>query len=135
ARVRRTVENRLAVLKALSDGGVRVLMGTDAPQQFSVPGFSLHRELQRMAAAGMSPHDILATGTRNVGEYFRAQDRFGTIAAGQRADLVLLDADPLATVANLSRIGGVMVNGRWLPKAEIDARLERIAAVYAAPAD
>jgi imidazolonepropionase-like amidohydrolase len=120
----------MRILRALHEGGVRILMGTDAPQQFSVPGFSLHRELKRMAAAEMSPYDILATGTRNSGEYFKNADTFGAIAPAQRADLVLLDADPLADVANVSRISGVMVRGRWLPKSEIDARLERIAAGY-----
>ena len=134
---RRVIAHRNRILGELHRGGARILMGTDAPQQFSVPGFSLHRELKRMAAVGMSPYDILATGTRSVGEYFRAQDAFGAVAAGQRADLVLLDADPLADVANFSRISGVMVRGRWLPKAAIDARLEQIAAGYrtAAPAN
>jgi cytosine/adenosine deaminase-related metal-dependent hydrolase len=64
---------------------------------------------------------------------FHAAGRVGTIATGHRADLVLLDANPLASVGNVSRIAGVMVRGRWLPKTEIDARLERIAAVYATP--
>jgi imidazolonepropionase-like amidohydrolase len=130
ARVRRTVENRLAVLKALSDGGVRVLMGTDAPQQFSVPGFSIHREIRRMRDAGMTPAQILLSGTRNVGEYFKTSDRFGTVAAGQRADLMLLDADPLADLGNLARRSGVMVRGRWLPESEIQRRLAAIAARY-----
>jgi imidazolonepropionase-like amidohydrolase len=130
---RRIIANRMRILRALHEGGARILMGTDAPQQFSVPGFSLHRELTRMADAGMSPHAVLATGTKAVGEYFKGQDRFGTIAPGQRADLLLLDADPLADVANVQKIAGVMVRGRWLPKSEIDARLERIAASYAAP--
>lgn len=124
------IENRIRILGALHRGGARILMGTDAPQQFSVPGFSLHRELGHMRAAGMSPFDILASGTRSVGEYFRGQDRFGTVAAGQRADLILLDANPLADVANVSRIAGVMARGRWVPRAEIDAGLERIAAAY-----
>ncbi|HYH79949.1 MAG TPA: amidohydrolase family protein [Longimicrobium sp.] len=127
---RNVVDNRVRVLGALHRGGARILMGTDAPQQFSVPGFSLHRELGHMRAAGMSPFAILASGTRSVGEYFRAQDRFGTVAPGQRADLVLLRANPLADVANVSRIDGVMARGRWVPRAEIDAGLERIAAAY-----
>jgi len=127
---RRVIDNRTRLLRALHEGGVRVLMGTDAPQQFSVPGFSLHRELRRMAAAGMSPYAILQSGTRNVGEYFRGQDAFGTVAPGQRADLLLLDANPLEDVANVGRIAGVMARGRWLPRAAIDARLERIAAGY-----
>ena len=125
---RRVVTNRLVLLKALSDGGVRVLMGTDAPQQFSVPGFSLHRELQWMRAAGMTPAQILVSGTRAVGEYFRNEDRFGTVAAGQRADLLLVDGNPLDDLAMLTRRSGVMVRGRWLPEAEIQRRLAAIAA-------
>lgn len=125
---RRVIAARQQVLAALHRGGAGILMGTDAPQQFSVPGFSLHREFPRMRAAGMTPYDILATGTRNVGEYFQRNDAFGTIAVGKRADLLLLDADPLADVANLQRIAGVMARGRWVPASEIRTRLEAIAA-------
>jgi cytosine/adenosine deaminase-related metal-dependent hydrolase len=124
----RVIDARQQVLAALHRGGVGILMGTDAPQQFSVPGFSLHREFPRMRAAGMTPYDILASGTRNVGEYFRRNDAFGTVAVGRRADLLLLDADPLADVANLQRIAGVMVRGRWVSAEEIRTRLEAIAA-------
>ena len=125
------VDNRIRVLRALSEGGVKILMGTDAPQQFSVPGFSLHRELQWMRRAGMTPYQIMVSGTRNVGEYFRSQDNFGTIEKGKRADLILLEANPLDDIANVSKIAGVMVNGRWFPREEIDARLATIAARYA----
>jgi imidazolonepropionase-like amidohydrolase len=127
---RTIIENRTRILAALHEGGVTILMGTDSPQLFSVPGFSLHRELPRMAAAGMSPYEILVSGTRNVGAYFANEDEFGTITPGQRADLVLLSADPLQDVASLSRIEGVMVRGRWHPKAAIDERLAAIAASY-----
>jgi imidazolonepropionase-like amidohydrolase len=127
---RTIIENRTRILAALHEGGVTILMGTDSPQLFSVPGFSLHRELTRMAAAGMSPYEILVSGTRNVGAYFANEDEFGTITPGQRADLVLLSADPLQDVASLSRIEGVMVRGRWHPKAAIDERLAAIAASY-----
>jgi imidazolonepropionase-like amidohydrolase len=128
---RRLIAARMRVLEALHDGGVRILMGTDAPQQFSVPGFSLHREVRRMVQAGMSPYEVLATGTRNVGEYFANEDEFGTVAVGQRADLVLLGANPLEDIGNVDAIEGVMVAGRWLPRAEIDRRLEEIATGYA----
>ncbi|HET6342744.1 MAG TPA: amidohydrolase family protein [Gemmatimonadota bacterium] len=127
---RTVIENRTRILAALHEGGVTVLMGTDSPQVFSVPGFSLHRELPRMADAGMTPYEILVSGTRAAGEYFANEDEFGTIAPGQRADLVLLAADPLQDVTALSRIEGVMVRGRWHPKAEIDAGLAAIAASY-----
>jgi imidazolonepropionase-like amidohydrolase len=128
---RRLIAARMRILEALHDGGVRILMGTDAPQQFSVPGFSLHREVRRMVQAGMSPYEVLATGTRNVGEYFANEDEFGTVAVGQRADLVLLGANPLEDIGNVDAIEGVMVAGRWLPRAEIDRRLEEIATGYA----
>ncbi|HUP47889.1 MAG TPA: amidohydrolase family protein [Thermoanaerobaculia bacterium] len=125
------VENRIRILKALNEGGVKILMGTDAPQQFSVPGFSLHRELQWMRRAGMTPYQILLSGTRNVGAYFRSHDSFGTIEPGKRADLILLEANPLQDIANVSKVAGVMVNGRWLTKSQIDARIAKIAARYA----
>lgn len=119
---------RTTILRALHRGGVKILMGTDAPQQFSVPGFSLHRELLRMREAGMSPYEILKSGTVNVGEYFAKQDSFGTIEPGRRADLVLVDANPLADVANVARISGVMVRGRWLSRSDLDAELAKIEA-------
>jgi len=128
---RHVIDNRMRLLRAMHEGGVRILMGTDAPQQFSVPGFSLHREVVRMAEAGMSPYEILVTGTRNVGEYFRDRDAFGLVVPGMRADLVLLEANPLEDVGHLRRRAGVMVRGRWLPESVIQERLAQIAAAYA----
>jgi imidazolonepropionase-like amidohydrolase len=122
--------NRTRILRALHEGGVKILMGTDAPQQFSVPGFSLHRELLFMRDAGMSPYEILKSGTVNVGEYFKKQDSFGTIEQGKRADLVLLNANPLEDIANVSKIDGVMVRGRWHSRADLDGRLSEIEKKY-----
>ena len=127
----RLIDARNQILAALHAGGVRILMGTDAPQLYSVPGFSLHREFPRMAAAGMTPYEILESGTAHVGTYFANEDTFGQVAEGHRADLVLLDADPLASSANLQRIAGVMVRGRWVDRADLDARLEAIRSAYA----
>jgi imidazolonepropionase-like amidohydrolase len=125
------IDNRMQILRALHAGGVGVLLGSDAPQQFNVPGYSIHREMQRMADSGMSPFDIIRSGTANVGEYFKSQDSFGTIASGKRADLILVDADPLRDVRNIARQSGVMVKGRWLPQPDIDRRLAQIAAANA----
>jgi imidazolonepropionase-like amidohydrolase len=124
------IQNRTRVLRALHQGGVKILMGTDAPQQFSVPGFSLHRELLRMRDAGMSPHEILKSGTKNVGDYFANEDSFGTIEKGKRADLILLNANPLEDINNVSKIEGVMVRGRWLSRQDLDARLAKIEEKY-----
>ena len=125
-----TIALRRRILHALQDAGCPIALGTDSPQLFSVPGFSIHREMASMVAAGLSPAQILAAGTRNVARYFGAEREFGTVAVGRRADLLLLEANPLIDVGNVTRRAGVMVNGRWVPEAEIRARLERIAASY-----
>ncbi|HEX8294413.1 MAG TPA: amidohydrolase family protein, partial [Pyrinomonadaceae bacterium] len=114
--------------KALHDGGVPVIFGTDAPQQFSVPGFSVHREMALMLRSGLTPYQVLLTATRNAGEYHKDKARFGTVAAGSRADLILVDGDPLKDLSNVARRAGVMVRGRWLAEGEIQKRLAGIAA-------
>ncbi|MGI9141308.1 MAG: amidohydrolase family protein [Gemmatimonadaceae bacterium] len=132
--VDRFLELRRLALRALADSGALLLMGTDSPQMFNVPGFALHREVVVMQEAGLTPFQILASGTRNVGLYaerdLKLNGRFGTIVPGNRADLVLLDADPLMNVRNLSRRSGVMVRGRWFPAAELEQGLEDIARRY-----
>ena len=129
--IKAVVANRLKLLKALDRNNVKILMGTDAPQQFSVPGFSLHRELERMSAAGLSNEVILVSGTRNVGEYFANEDDFGTVETGKRADLLLVDANPLDDIGNLKKISGVMARGRWYSREALDARLAEIEKMYA----
>ena len=119
---------RMEVLGALHREGVRILMGTDAPQVFSVPGFSLHRELERMVDAGMDPYSILVSGTTNVGEYFSTTDTFGTIVPGSRADLILVNENPLEDIAHLSQLSGVMVRGQWLSRSALDEGLAAIEA-------
>ena len=133
ATARRIAANRPVLLKALADGGVPILFGTDAPQIFSVPGFSVHREAAAMEAAGMSRPAILRSATAAVGEHGRAWDDFGTVRVGARADLLLLGANPLDDLAALARRSGVMVRGRWLPEEEIQRGLAAIAERNARP--
>jgi len=121
-------ENRRRLLKVMQAEGVEILFGTDAPQVFSVPGFSIHHEIAEMAAAGLSPEAILISATANVGAYFDDKDAFGVIAPNMRADLVLLDGNPLDDLENLKDPAGVMVRGRWIDRAEIDERLAEIEA-------
>lgn len=127
---RQVIETRMRLLKTMQDEGVSILFGTDAPQVYSVPGFSVHRETQRMIAAGLTPYEILTSATRNVGGYFSNEDDFGTVEVGKRADLVLLEANPLEDIANLRRNAGVVVRGNWLPASTIAAKLESIATSY-----
>jgi imidazolonepropionase-like amidohydrolase len=123
---------RNSILKALSDAGAMILLGTDSPQRMSVPGFSIHFEMKSMAAAGMTPYQILRSGTWNVAQHLDMLNESGSIAVGKRADLILANANPLADVANVANRAGVVVNGRWLAEADIQERLARIAAAYAA---
>jgi len=126
----REVQLRNRMLKAMSDAGVLILMGTDAPQLFSVPGFSLHRELPVMVEAGMTPYQVLQSGTVNVGRFLNRSD-MGTVEPGKVADLLLLEANPLTDIRAIERNAGVMVDGRWLPPSMIRERLAAIAAKHA----
>ncbi len=123
---------RRRVLKALHEAGVPVLLGTDSPQIFSVPGFSIHHEMQVMVELGMSPYDVLEAGTRRVAEFYGESWDFGTVAVGQRADLVLLESNPFDDIAHFADRAGVMVNGRWIDQREIEQRLAQIAQRVAA---
>lgn len=122
----RLVEIRRQLVKALHDAGAPIALGSDAPQFFNVPGFSIHYEMAMMAGAGLTPYEVLVTGTRNPAAYFGTPDAFGTVEAGRRADLILLEANPLEDVANVQRRAGVMLRGRWLPEPLIQERLARI---------
>lgn len=125
------VANRRRILRALHEGGVKILLGTDALQQFIEPGFSVAREMESMREAGLSNYDILRTATVNAAEYLGQQASIGTVEAGKRADLVLLDANPLENVANVAKVRGVMIGGRWFGRDQLDIGLDRIAEKYA----
>ena len=125
------VEVRQRLVRALTMAGVGVLMGTDSPQMFNIPGFSLRHELRSMEAAGLTPYEILVTGTRNVADYARREllepGNFGTVQEGNRADLILLRASPFQSLEALWDQEGVMVRGRWISREEIEAMLAGLA--------
>ena len=127
---RRVAALRRRVLQALHAGGANIALGTDSPQVFSVPGFAVHHEMAFYVDIGMTPYAVLAIGTRKPAEYFDKADEFGTVAVGQRADLILLTENPLDDIAHVARRAGVMVNGRWLSEEEIQRRLMEIAQFY-----
>ncbi|MGE5926240.1 MAG: amidohydrolase family protein [Gemmatimonadota bacterium] len=118
---------RRRLIKRLYDEGVPFLLGSDAPQLWNVPGFSTHRELAALVAAGLTPYQALRTGTVDVAAFLGETGRSGIVRAGARADLMLLDANPLTDIANSLRIHGVVVNGRWIGPAERTRMLEALA--------
>lgn len=114
---------RRQLIRALHDGGVEILLGSDAPQIWNVPGFAAHRELQLYVAAGLTPYEALRTGTVNIARHLGEAGESGVVRPGARADLILLDANPLDDIENTQRIAGVVVNGRWISSAERDRLL------------
>jgi imidazolonepropionase-like amidohydrolase len=130
-----TVENAIAfielrdkILKSLYNAGVGMLLGSDAPQIFNVPGFSIQHELKAMVDAGIPNYDALKSGTLNPAIFFGKENEFGMVKAGHSADLILLNANPLDDISAISSRSGVMVRGRWMPESEIQQRLAEIAA-------
>ena len=114
-------------LKGLNAAGVPFLAGTDVAVVFMYPGFSLHDELALLVSRiGFSPMDALRAATHNPAVFFHDEKVMGGIEAGQRADLVLLDADPLEDIRNTRRIRGVVSRGHWLDRSSLDRMLKDV---------
>ena len=114
--------------RSFDRAGVKLLVGTDGLNVGTIPGFSVHDELQELVEAGLSPYHALRAGTANASAFLGSAPCIGQVRAGCVADLLLLDANPLSAIANTRRIAGVMVRGRWLPRRELDRMLESLAA-------
>jgi imidazolonepropionase-like amidohydrolase len=120
------VERELEVVQMLHKAGVPFLAGTDTPAGVHVfPGFSVHEELQRFAAAGFTPLEALQTATLNPARFFGMEEQLGTVEKGKLADLVLLSANPLEEIGNTQKIAGVILNGSYFPHAELEKMLAR----------
>ena len=115
------IEIRRRLILELHRAGAGLLLGSDSPQVFNVPGFAIHRELDALVSAGLTPFEALRTGTVAVDEFLHSNT--GIVAVGRAADLVLLDANPLVDIRNSRRIHGVMVRGQWYNDAALAARL------------
>ncbi len=118
------------MVKALHEAGAGILLGTDAAQAYHLPGFSLHEELAMLVEAGLSPYEAIETGTRNAAVAMGKKAEFGTVEVGKRADMILLDKNPLADVSNLQERSGVMLRGRWLSEDQLQEMLASLAASY-----
>lgn len=128
--IRQIFAHRLRLVRELHGAGVRLAAGTDTGTGYLVPGFALHDELALLVAAGLTPAEALRTATRDAAHTLGLPG-VGTVARGQAADLLVLDADPLRDIRNTRRIHGVVVDGRWIPPEE---RRRLLAAVEEAAA-
>ena len=107
----------ISTTRILHEHGVKFILGTDSDNPYLVPGFSLLDELDYLIEAGFTPYEALEASTRNAAEAMGKRDEFGTIEAGKRADLILLEANPLEDVGNIRKHDGVMLRGHWLDEA------------------
>ena len=116
------------LVRALTDAGVPILLGTDTCIPIVVPGYSAHNELEELVAAGLTPYEALVAGTRGPSEFLGEAETFGTIEKGKRADLILLNGNPLEDISYTQDIAGVAVRGAWLDRKNIDTMLADILA-------
>ncbi len=124
---KRWIELREKLIKAICEAGGKIMVGSDTPEFLWLYGFGVHHEMKALQEAGLSNYAVLAAGTRNPSEFFGTLDKVGTIQKGRRADLVLLDANPLDDISNTKKRSGVMLKGKWYTQTELDRWLDEIA--------
>ncbi len=124
------LETDKEVIRALRDAGVPILAGTDALIPMIAPGYSLHDELELLVEAGLTPYQALASATSTPASLFARFADAGLVAQGRRADLVLLERNPLEDVRALRQPSAVIVAGVYLDRAQLDQRMEVLAAGY-----
>jgi imidazolonepropionase-like amidohydrolase len=120
----------VAIVAALHSGGAHLLLGTDTMKVGTLPGYSLHEELENFAAAGMTPYEAIRAGTADAAKFLHEENEFGLVSKGLRADLILVDANPLAEVKNVSKLAGVLAGGRWFSAVDLNRQLVALRANY-----
>lgn len=126
-RKRKWIDARNRLIKAIHDAGGKIMTGSDTPEFLWLYGFAMHHELKALRDAGIGNYAALAAGTRNAHEFLGSLDEAGTIEKGKRADLMLLNANPLDDIAATYDRAGVMLKGKWYTQAELNKWLDDIA--------
>ena len=114
----------IEIVRAMHSFGVPLLAGTDTPNPYTYPGFSLHEELQLLVSAGLSPREALRTATLRAAEFLGIQRDFGSVETGKVANLVLLDANPADDIRNTEKIRAVILRGKFLSREALEELLE-----------
>jgi imidazolonepropionase-like amidohydrolase len=120
----------LAIVAALHSGGAHLLLGSDTMKVGTLPGYSLREELENFAAAGMTPYEAIRAGTADAAKFLHQENEFGLVSKGLRADLILVDANPLADVKNVSKLTGVLAGGRWFTAEDLHRQQVDLRAKY-----
>ncbi len=117
---------RAKLLRQMQDAGVGILLGADSPQILNVPGIATHQELAAVVKAGLTPYEALVSGTRNVAVYFGTQKEEGTVAPNMKANLLVLNANPLKDITATMNRAGVVHDGTWHDRAALDQMLAKL---------
>ncbi len=128
----RWLDIRNKLIKAIYDAGGKIMAGSDSPEFLFLYGFSQHRELKALADAGLSNYAALEAGTKNPSAFFGTSDKVGTIEKGKRADLILLNANPLENISATENRAGVMLKGKYYTQAELNKWLDHAAQTISA---
>lgn len=123
----RWVAVRNKIIKAIYDAGGKIMTGSDTPEFLWLYGFTMHRELKALADAGLSNYAALEAATKNPSMFFGTLEKVGTIEKGKRADLILLNANPLENISNTENRAGVMLKGKYFAQEELNRWLNEIA--------
>lgn len=118
----------------LRKNGIQILASTDAPTSGAFPGIAVHQELEEFVKIGFTPYEALKTATIEPGKfiqkYLGPQEKFGIVKEGYRADLLLLEKNPLVDIKNTNTISSVVKRGQWYPQDSIDQELHRLNELY-----
>jgi hypothetical protein len=121
------IDARNKLIKAIHDAGGKIMAGSDTPEFLWLYGFAMHHELKALSETGIGNYAALAAGTRNPHEFLGTLNKAGTVEKGKRADLMLLNANPLEKITATDDRAGVMLKGKWYSQAELNNWLDQIA--------
>ncbi|MDP3472861.1 MAG: amidohydrolase family protein [Algoriphagus sp.] len=129
-KVKPYLDFRKALFLELHQAGVPMLMSSDSPQVFNVPGFSIHREIESMSDAGMSNYEILKTGSVNCAEYYAQGGEWGVLKPGAAAEFVMVQKNPLEDLTTLEKPQAIMIGGKFMQRDELQLQINLIRQKY-----
>ena len=130
SKVKPYLEFRQWLFLELHKAGVPMIMSSDSPQVFNVPGFSIHREIESMSKAGMSNYEILKTGTVNPAKYMNQEGQWGVLKPGAAAEFVLVQKNPLEDLTTMQKPQAIMIQGKFIQRDELQLQLNLIRQKY-----
>lgn len=116
----------LELVKAMHKAGVLFMAGSDGPDPYVIPGFSLHDELEWLVKSGFTPAQALQAATTMPAQFLNKMDKYGIVEPGRLADMVLLDENPVTDIRNTRKIFGVVANGRYYSRRDLDTMLQQV---------